>query len=399
MGAARHGKNNRAMYAISLGASPRGYDESSLERELDKLRLQDPAWVLMYATVEAPVGRVMNALRRHHPKLPMFGATSFQGVFTRAGFSRGVALLVGENSDNLPGAVELCETGAAHAEERARKACVNLERSLGQRPQVLLLHATPGFEERILEGVRAAFGTEVPVYGGSAADDTITGDWSVFANGARVSEGFVLAGLGSASLLRGAFLGGYLPSEHGGTVTRAKGRTVFEIDGRPAAQVYGEWVNGAIANEVEHGGSVLLKTNLLPVARSMGGPSVVPRRLLSHPHEVVAQSRALKFFSEFSVGDQITLMTGTKDPLVTRVRRSVQRARVGPTQATRGGLLVYCGGCLGALLDRAPEIAREFADELGNVPFIGIATFGEQGRFFDKSESLHGNLMCTVLLF
>jgi hypothetical protein len=92
-------------------------------------------------------------------------------------------------------------------------------------------------------------------------------------------------------------------------------------------------------------------------------------------------------------------MTSTKDPLVTRVRRTIQKARVGAPEPTRGGLLVYCGGCLSGLLDRAPDIAREFGSELGDVPFIGIATFGEQGRFFDKTESRHGNLMCTVLLF
>lgn len=386
------------MYSVSLGASISDDDEAGFERELSQLQLRDPAWVLLYTTTRAPAQRIMAALARRHPDIPVFGATSFQGVFTRSGFARGAALLVGEIKDELPAAASLCETGPSYAEERARRACLELERALRVRPQALLLHATPGFEERILDGIRSAFGTDVPVYGGSAADDHIRGEWSVFANGARVREGFMLAGLSSGMPPRGAFLGGYLPTEHTGTVTRAEGRTVLEIDSRPAAAVYNAWTQGAIAPELEQGGSVVLKTNLMPIARLVGS-SAMPRRLLSHPHEVVAANHALKFFSEFAVGDKITLMTSTKDPLVTRVRRTIQRARAGVIRPTRGGLLVYCGGCLSGLLDRASDIAYEFGDELGDAPFIGIATFGEQGSFFDKTESRHGNLMCTVLLF
>jgi len=387
------------MYAISLGDSASGNRESEWDREFAKLLRRPPAWILMYATTSAPVSRIVKRLQREHPGVPVFGATSFQGVFSPTGFSPGLALLIAEAEDHLPVAVSLSETGATHAEERARKACVEIERSLGFRPHVLLLHATPGFEERILAGIRRAFGTDVPVYGGSAADDTINGEWRVFAKGASVQEGFVLAGIASSSTLQGGFLSGYLPTEHEGTVTEAKGRTVLRIDGQPAACVYNTWTRGAIAEELKSGGSVLLKTNMLPIARVVGGSSAVPRRLLSHPHEVIASNQALNFFSEFAVGDRITLMTGTKDPLVARVRRTVQRARAGAQSSNRGGLLVYCAGCLGALLDRAPEISAEFASELGDVPFIGVATFGEQGRLFDKTESRHGNLMCTVLLF
>jgi hypothetical protein len=46
----------------------------------------------------------------------------------------------------------------------------------------------------------------------------------------------------------------------------------------------------------------------------------------------------------------------------------------------------------------AARISNEFQSGEA-LPFIGAATFGEQGCFFDKSESRHGNLMSVVLLF
>jgi hypothetical protein len=92
-------------------------------------------------------------------------------------------------------------------------------------------------------------------------------------------------------------------------------------------------------------------------------------------------------------------MTSTQDPLVSRVRRAVQRARGSSVGKARGALLIYCAGCLSSMLDQAARISEEFASELSGVPFVGIATFGEQGTFFEKSESWHGNLMCSTVLF
>jgi hypothetical protein len=90
-------------------------------------------------------------------------------------------------------------------------------------------------------------------------------------------------------------------------------------------------------------------------------------------------------------------MTSTREPLVNRVQRAVQRARTG-NSTPRGALLIYCAGCLGSLLDQAARISDIFARELAGVPFVGVATFGEQGTFFERAESWHGNLMCSAVL-
>jgi hypothetical protein len=197
----------------------------------------------------------------------------------------------------------------------------------------------------------------------------------------------------------GSFLGGFLPTEHTGTITKVDQRRVVEIDGKPAASLYNVWTGGAVTRELETGGNVLHKTDLFPLARSLDNSCGVPRRLLSHPHQIIPDSKELSFFAEFSLGDEVTLMTSTREPLIARVRRAVQRARGNNKSRPRGGLLVYCGGSLGGMLDQAGKISSEFAAELDGAPFIGIATFGEQGAFFNKSESWHGNLMCSALVF
>jgi hypothetical protein len=340
----------------------------------------------------------MEAVARTYPHVPVFGATSFRGAFSPAGFSRDSAVLVAEREDGLQAELAFEQTTADSAMAVAQRAADSVTRKLGRKPDLFLLHATPGYEERLLAGIRAAAGNEVQVYGGSAADDENAGAWRVFANGQQLREGMLLVGVTSPRPVAKGFVGGYLPTEHSGLVTRVEGRWLHEIEGRPAAEVYNEWTSGAIASDLARGGNILLKSNAMPLARVVGQGGGLPRRLLSHP-SAVGEGRSLHCYSEFVRGDRVTLMTSSAEALVERVHKVAERARRGRTQPVRGGLLIYCAGCLGMLLDRAPQIARELQQGAGNVPFIGAATFGEQGAFFERSESLHGNLMCGVLLF
>jgi hypothetical protein len=381
------------MRAITLQEGP------DLDAQFEELKGTRPAWALLYGVQGAPFMRITNVLRRLYVDLPVFGATSFQGVFTQGGFVRAPTLLVADEADQISPSFVLEATSANRARERAHAACKEIEQRLGKRPNMLLLHATPGFEEQILSGVRDAFGTDVPVYGGSAADDALDGKWQVFANRAVCSEGFLLLGLASERAPSGGFLGGYLATKHTGKLTRVHGRIVYEINGLPAAEVYNAWSDGAISAEVEKGGNVLSKTNLLPLGRTVGAGHGMPRRLLAHPRAVVPGEKGLEFFAEFSRGDEVTLMISTRGPLISRVRRAVQRARGSGRETPRGALLIYCAGCLGMMLDQADHIAKEFAAELPAVPWVGIATFGEQGTFFEQGESRHGNLMCSAVLF
>jgi hypothetical protein len=291
---------------------------------------------------------------------------------------------------------------AEHGRAAATAAARELAKALGQTPDQVVLHATPGFEEVLLLGIVEALGPNVEVYGGSAADDSVSGRWKVFSEQGTSAEGFVLAGLsarGPKIGLRGGFLSGYLPTGKCGVVTRARARVIEQIDGEAAAVVYNRWTAGVIAQELGKGGNVLLKTNLHPLARIVDGSAGVPQRLLSHPHEVHVAG-GLGLFTDIAVGDEVELMIGTSDPLVTRTTKVVSRSLGRGSSPVTGGLLVYCGGCLAAVLERADEIAGSFDTAIGGAPYVGVATFGEQGCFPVGRSKLnrHGNLMCSCVL-
>ena len=201
------------------------WSEWSTGRSFDRV---PPSWALVYATVDAPYEAALRALTTRYKGLPVFGATSFRGVFTPKGFARGVHVLFGEASDEVSVVPVLRVTNAARARGEAKAAATEILRSAGSagRVDAMLLHATPGFEERILEGIEDATEGKCPVFGGSAADDDLSGKWRIFHSARVEQEGFVLAGFTSPRKIRGSFVAGYTPM---GTVTSPKLRDPFQI--------------------------------------------------------------------------------------------------------------------------------------------------------------------------
>lgn len=369
--------------------------------ELD--RLSGASWVLVYTTVEVEIPKLIGKIRKSSPELEVFGCSSSRGVFTPEGFLRGAHFLASYPEDEIRSAVVVSECSSLDAKQKTINACKEISNKIGT-PDVILMHATPGFEERIVEGIDGFFGGKVKIYGGSAGDDDLSGKWFVFHNETVTDSGVLIVGFKSPRKIYGAFLSGYLPTNKRGKVTKAQGRTVYEIEGRPAAAVYNEWTEGAISEYLEKGGIVLSATTLKPVGRIIGESMGIKNYLLSHPHSVIPENKALTLFTEIEEGDELILMTGYRNALVERARQVVEKA-LGTDRhkiLPRGSIFIYCAGCVWAVMENIHQVIEEYKISLGDVPFIGAATFGEQGCFTLKENqkaNKHGNLMADNIIF
>ena len=351
-------------------------------------------WALVYSNCEADYVKVLDKIDAE-----VFGATSFMGAFSPEGLVDG-AILLADDWEDVEAFHKLVETTEENARERAKFACEEIGDKLGGVPDVILMHATPGYEERILEGIYDVFGENVRVFGGSAADNDLTGKWKLFDKDRVIGEGVLLVGFKNNNGIFGAFVSGYVGTGYKGKITKAKGRVVYEIDGRPAAEVYNEWTKGIISDYLDKGGVILAQTTLYPVARIVGQALGIPIYLLSHPHMVISENRALSFFTEFKEGDEIVLMRGSKEGLIMRTEDVARRALRGYRGELKGGILIYCAGCVLQVMDSIKEIIKAYKKAVGDIPFVGAATFGEQGAFFiEKNKNRHGNLMCDTVIF
>jgi hypothetical protein len=214
-----------------------------------------------------------------------------------------------------------------------------------------------------------------------------------------MSDGLIVGVLLPASRIGYAFQSGYEPAGQSGMITAASGREILSIDGKPAAGVYNDWVGGRIDQQLREGGSIVAGTTLFPLATDSGWVDGVAHYLLMHP-EMVTSTGSLRTFRNAETGTRLYAMKGDRERLVDRAGRVAgQAVRMLPASHAEvaGALVVYCGGCKMAIGEDIHKVSAAVATQVGDAPFIGCFTFGEQGRLLNRN--VHGNLMISAVVF
>ncbi len=369
-------------------------------------RLGGPPQILfLHASASYDGAAILEGLRELAPGVVIHGATSCLGVMTETrfesvdGFGLGLLGIVDPDGTYGVGGESLAAGPRRAAATATRRALAQADRP-GEVPDLVWLTQAPGHEELVLQGVEDVLGSRVPVMGGSSADNDVSGKWKQFANHELLTNGVAVAVLFPSTETLFAFHSGYEPTERCGRVTRADHRTLREIDGQPAARVYDQWTGGLISSLLGTGGRALNVTTLQPLGRVEGSVGGVQFFRLSHP-ETVTPEHGLTLFTDIAPGDQVVLMRGTEESLLSRAGRvargSLEAHWLEPSQVA-GALIVYCAGCMLAVRPRMAEVVSGLRSALGDKPFLGAFTFGEQGRL-PGGRNCHGNLMISVLIF
>lgn len=394
----------RVATARSLEAdTPRAVQEAHavLVRELGGA----PHWLLVQSSVRHPAAALHEAIAGLEVAA-IHGSSSCLGVMTQAGAAIEGASLALFGIRDEQGSFGVGAATPDEGVDPGATASVALQRAIaaagreGEVPALVWLTAAPGHEEACIAGLQAVLGPEVPVVGGSAADDEVAGGWYQLTRERSFGDAVVVSALFPTGRVVSAFQSGYTPTGTRGVVTRARGRTLIEIDGAPAATVYDAWTGGAIAGTIGVGGSVLASTTLFPLGRRVGAVGGVPYYRLAHP-ATVHPDGSMDLFAEVNEGEELVLMHGDVEALVTRAGRVAvdarALARLAPGEIA-GALVIYCAGCMLTVRDRLEQVVVGLREGLGEAPFLGSFTFGEQGCFVG-GENHHGNLMISVTVF
>lgn len=367
-----------------------------------------PSLVLFSVTVAYDVPKFYNLIKQKMGDIPFQGGTTCGGVLTQEGFisadGRAMAsfAILDEDSDFGVSLVEKTADSRADGINSVQQAIDDAGRT-GELPSAIWLIPSPGEEEEILEGIKEEIGGDIPLIGGSSADNTIEGNWYQFSHDNITQNGIAMVAIfRDDHLLTASFHSGYDVSKHKGVITsQSSERIIEQIDGKPAAEVYNEWTQGAIKNELENGGHILSASNLFPIGRLVGNISGVEYYRLSHP-ETVTESKGLSLFTNIEEGQEIICMQGTVENLTARagnvVRACLERDNI-KTEEIEGALIIFCAGCMMTVGDQIDEACKNIKSALGEgTPFWGMFTFGEQGSLAG-GENCHGNLMIACCVF
>lgn len=380
----------------------------AIAHALDQLKsqlAQAPSYLACHHSANYDAAQIAAALQSYAPQAAIHQNSSCLGAMTNAGFHSndgyGLALFAIDDPDGSYGVgmATLGEDAQAAAIAAAEQA-LECSNRFGELPQMVWISSSPGQEEAVIEGLKALMGPNVAIAGGSAADNDVSGQWWLGCNG-QVNQNAVLVSVLFPSCHIGfAFHSGYDPTTRSAQVTQAEGRVIHRLNDLPAAEVYNEWTQGLISEQLESGGNVLSATTLAPFGRVAEHIGNVAQYQLSHPDSVSA-SGAMSLFSDISPGDELVLMQGSPDSLTSRIGRVANSAQ-NSTSLTHpkviGAMVIYCAGCMLTVTDRMNEVVSILNRSIDDAPFIGSFTFGEQGSFLTAGAK-HGNLMISVMLF
>lgn len=397
-----------AGYGWSVKDTPKEAVEEAVAMMKEKMGGKTPKYVLTWYTIGYEKKEIQKELRRLlGPNVQIQGNSSVVAVMSPDGYHLGpvgsIAVLgiASAQVDIGVGGANLDEMTPREAGKKAIQEAMANSGKTG-KPQFVYITANPGKEEEILLGIEDVTGIDVPIIGGSSGDETLQGKWSNIANDKIFTNGVVLGAVYTDLKIGKSDEYGYMKTVEKGIATKAEGRILYEIDGKPAAQVYNEWTGGHFEKEYKEGGMILAEATFYPLAKIIHGKGGETYLAVSHPGIINLPEKSITMFTNVETGDELQLLNGNWEWLVNRAQSTARKAMLSGNISPGGGLFAFytfCGGTLLAIPEsERPKVSHLLKGELGDIPFIGGFTLGEQ-VFMPGVGNRHANLINSIAIF
>ena len=331
------------------------------------------------------------------------GCTSSAGLITPDGYmidENGVAGMMTFDDENLtvacygmPKKKNARETGRQVALKALEKAGIDYA------PDYFFMSAAPGAEEDYIKGIQDVIG-RVPCFGGSAADNTVEGKWSLFYNNEIFNDGVVVAFFYTEKEITTEYTGAYNETDNVGIITEVKdNRTLCKIDGVSALKKYAEWI-GSTPQELK--GSNLLSASItkpLGVKSPLGGLTVIRHPMFGDDMNTkTVEDDVMNIGNNLVEKTAIIQMEATVDELIDSTGKTLKALKKKSPESA-GYLLVHCGGRRLGIGARMTEVYEQLKKEAGDTPFLVVFTFGEYGYTDDEQSNAAGGLMLSFTSF
>ena len=152
---------------------------------------------------------------------------------------------------------------------------------------------------------------------------------------------------------------GFYQTECKGNVTKVSEdrRTVLEIDGKPAGEVYDGWTEGALTKGLEYDaegtGNVLAASSFMPLGEPIGSTTDGYVRVL-HPAFLSKESGALTNFADSYEGMELRMLSGSAETLGKKISdsaKSMLQDEMGQGEVDADGKVKFTiENCVGAFM-------------------------------------------------
>ena len=390
----------KAAVGTSYHHNPNVAGREAAEQALRNAGVSKPDFVFMFATVGYDQRSVLQAVREATGGAPLSGCSG-EGTISgdNADESNFSVVVMAISSEELRWTNGLARGLGADSRAVGQRVAQSLSSNLGADALGLFVFpdgTTVNFDE-FFAGIDENLPSDrfLPIWGGGASDNFAMRQTYQYCDDEIASDGVAYTLLSGEALPAWTIDVGYVPIGGERTVTCSQGNVIYEIDGRPALEVFHEYLpDPALA---EHWGAQLANSFALCFRspKYIKEEDYIFRAVLS----VNKAEGSLTLATEVQEGTKVWLSSRNPEKVTTGLDLMATQIKqqLGDTQPK----LVFHFDCTarGKIMFRDQEklrILRRFRQAVGpDVPWVGFYTYGEIGPV--GKHNCHHNYTAVVL--
>ena len=373
--------------------------EAGLEtvREAEKT-LSDVKLNLLYTSCKSDIKKIVKGIKEVSDT-PVIGCTSNGGLIVPDGYitsEDGFCGMMSLADENLTVGVACKEAGRDPRAIGRKVAIEAVENAKSTRaPAYFYMVASPKEEEAYLMGIQDVIG-RVPMFGGSAADDKVTGDWKIICNDKVIEDGVAVAFFYTDNEIVTSFTGAYKETKNIGLITEVKNhRDLVSIDGISALKKYAHWTNVSPASLK---GENLLHASVmrpLGIKDPLGNLTVIRHPMFGNDNGTkTVEDDTIMLGNNVVENTAIIQLETTVDGLINATGDTIKDVKKQLYTDPAAYILFHDGARRMEIDNRIDEVFKQVSKEAKGVPFIMPFTFGEYG-YDEHSSNICGGLMLS----
>ncbi len=361
--------------------------------------IENPQVGLLFTSCVQDQNKIMEGAKSVLGDVPVVGCTSSAAICTQDGYLNketgysGMMLFGGDLEVVTAGSKQTDET-PREVGRRVAKEAISKVKGADVEPDFFFMSASPANEEEYLEGIQDVIGN-VPVFGGSAADNTVEGKWSILNDGEAFADGVTIAIFYTKGEMKNLYTGAYHETSNVGVITKVRDeRTLVEIDHEPALKKYAEWTGKSVESLI--GNNLLTETICAPlgVKDPIGKVTAVRHPMFGN------DDLSMNIGANLAENTAVIQLSNTPEGILKANEETINNLNKLMVSEANSYFLVHCGGRrLGLALSQIEDkIYPEVKKVIPNKEFLMVFTFGEYGMG-DHSSNTVGGLSLSYTAF
>lgn len=406
---------------VGLGTSVQDDPKLAVKEAIDiaksHLSGNTPTFAYVVFTTSYADSAIQQALVDNlNPDVKIHALTSSLGILTNQGFLKGtvgaVAVILvaspnytfGVSGTDLTGNINPVQIGKL----AIQNAIADAGKTVNDKPSMIIMNGTPRRDDdmEILDGIAEVVGKDIPVIGGTAGNETNDPTWRQVTRSHIYNNGLLLTVVYTNSKIGWSFESGFKLTDKGGIATKTKGRVVYEIDHKPALDVYSEWLGPEFMEKLQTLEFVEFAkySALHPLGRVLRGTNGEIGYYTLHPVPTKdnIKDKTLSLGGPVPQGSELKLFSSSWQTILSRAEsipsKALLRGNMEPKDALFA-LMIICRGAYNAVPpSEQPKIPLLTNNIVEGLPFIGVISRGEQGPL-ENIRNTNANLVESMIVF